>query len=70
MKCPQCAEFANKTKGSPVSEYIDIYTCGACGWRKLGCGSSSCDGYLEADASGTRYACVKCDRTGTGSPWT
>jgi len=70
MKCPVCDEIVDETQGSPVSPYINIYSCPSCGWRKLRCGSSSCDGYLEPDASGTRYTCVECEWTGTGVPWT
>ena len=52
MKCPDCQENVEETKGSPVSPYINIYKCNKCGWQKLRCGDNSCDGYLEHEEMG------------------
>ena len=69
LKCPQCGKVPNETKGSPVSPYINIYSC-SCGWRKLKCGNSGCDGYMEAWERGyqntVKYTCTKCGWSGTG----
>lgn len=70
MKCPDCGGSLTESKGSPVSPYINVYSCGACGWHKLRCGNSSCDGYMEAEYMGVgttyHYTCVTCSWTGTG----
>ncbi|MBC8386675.1 MAG: hypothetical protein H8E13_01300 [Actinobacteria bacterium] len=71
MNCPQCQETVEEIKGSPVSPYINTYKCTKCGWRKLKCGNTSCDGYLEQEGMGypntVRYNCVKCGWSGTGT---
>ena len=71
MNCPQCQETVEEIKGSPVSPYINTYKCTKCGWRKLKCGNTSCDGYLEQEEMGypntVRYNCVKCGWSGTGT---
>ena len=68
MDCPNCSTTVNEKKGSPVSPYINVYTCPKCGWRRLRCGKTTCDGYMESEGSfGTvRYTCVKCGWTGMG----
>ena len=70
MKCPDCGGSLTESTGSQVSPAINVYSCGACGWRKLRCGNSSCDGYMEAKYTGVgttyRYTCVTCSWTGTG----
>lgn len=69
LKCPKCGKVPKESKGSPVSPYINVYRC-SCGWRKLRCGNSSCDGYMEAAEMGypntVRYTCTKCGWSGTG----
>jgi hypothetical protein len=71
MECPECKQTVNETKGSPVSPYINVFSCPGCGWTKLRCGESSCDSYLEAEEMGyentVRYTCVTCGWTGTGT---
>lgn len=71
MECPVCNAVLTESKGSPVSPAINIYTCPACGWRKLRCGNSHCDGFLSAEETSvmgsSRYTCRRCDWTGVGS---
>ena len=71
MRCPTCNGTLTETEGSPVSPYINVYTCEACGWHKLRCGNSACDGYMEGEPSGAawRYTCITCGWTGTGGPF-
>jgi predicted RNA-binding Zn-ribbon protein involved in translation (DUF1610 family) len=70
MDCPNCQSVVQESKGSPVSPYINVYSCPKCGWRALRCGDTSCDGYLTPEEIGyptsVRYNCVKCGWTGTG----
>lgn len=70
LKCPSCAGDLEETTGSPISPYINVYTCTKCGWRKLRCGDRNCDGYMEPEKIGyrdtVRYNCTKCNWTGTG----
>ena len=70
MDCPKCQGTLDEIKGSPVSPYINTYTCAKCGWSKLKCGRTDCDGYLEMEEMGypdtVRYNCIKCGWTGTG----
>jgi predicted RNA-binding Zn-ribbon protein involved in translation (DUF1610 family) len=71
VTCPECGGEVTRTKGSPVSPYIDQYHCVKCDWRALTCGSSGCDGYLTPEEMGyantVRYNCVTCGWTGTGT---
>jgi hypothetical protein len=70
QKCPKCNHSLSEQSGSPVSPYINTYTCSSCGWVGLKCGNSNCDGYLKPQEAGypnsVRYNCVKCDWTGMG----
>jgi predicted RNA-binding Zn-ribbon protein involved in translation (DUF1610 family) len=70
QKCPKCSGDLREREGSPVSPYINTYTCSKCGWVGLKCGETSCDGYLKPQEAGypnsVRYNCVKCGWTGMG----
>jgi hypothetical protein len=68
MKCPECGISVSETKGSPISPYINMYSC-TCGWTRPRCGNSNCDGYLEAEegfGNSVRYNCTECNWTGMG----
>ncbi len=69
MTCPKCGETVKETKGSPISPYINMYSCG-CGWSAPRCGESSCDHYMVAEETGyrdsVRYRCLKCSWSGMG----
>ncbi len=71
MNCPRCSKAAKESKGSPISPFINMYSCD-CGWRAPRCGSSGCDHYLVAEDVGyresVRYTCPKCSWSGTGRP--
>lgn len=71
MKCPECETSVTESKGSPVSPAINIYSCPACGWRRLRCGNSRCDGFLSSEETSVfgsyRYTCRLCDWTGVGT---
>lgn len=71
MKCPKCATVVTETEGSPISPYINTYSCSACGWTALRCGNTACSGYLETEAASfaptVRYTCTTCGWTGTGA---
>ena len=71
VQCPTCNGSLTETEGSPVSPYINVYTCEACGWHKLRCGNSACESYMEGEplAAAWRYTCVTCGWTGTGGPF-
>jgi predicted RNA-binding Zn-ribbon protein involved in translation (DUF1610 family) len=70
MDCPACGSLVGERKGSPVSPYINVYRCASCGWSKLRCGNTRCDGYMEQAYTGMgstyRYTCATCGWTGTG----
>lgn len=69
--CPKCSGSLSERKGSPISPYINTYTCSKCGWRGFKCGKTDCDGYLKPQEAGypnsVRYNCVKCGWTGMGA---
>ena len=70
QKCPKCSGDLMERDGSPVSPYINTYTCSRCGWVGFKCGETGCDGYLKPQEAGypnsVRYNCVKCGWTGMG----
>jgi predicted RNA-binding Zn-ribbon protein involved in translation (DUF1610 family) len=70
QKCPKCSGDLSERSGSPVSPYINTYTCSRCGWVGFRCGETGCDGYLKPQEAGypnsVRYNCVKCGWTGMG----
>jgi hypothetical protein len=70
QKCPKCSGDLSERSGSPVSPYINTYTCSRCGWVGFKCGETGCDGYLKPQEAGypnsVRYNCVKCEWTGMG----
>ena len=70
QECPKCSGDLSERSGSPVSPYINTYTCSGCGWVGFRCGEAGCDGYLKPQEAGypssVRYNCVKCGWTGIG----
>jgi hypothetical protein len=70
VTCPSCKGDLSQTKGSPISPYINLYSCKNCGWESLKCGKTDCDGYMNSErlrSSDTmRYECVKCGWSCTG----
>jgi hypothetical protein len=68
--CPKCKCSLDERKGSPISPYINSYSCSNCGWIGFKCGKAGCDGYLKPEEVGypnsVRYNCIKCGWTGMG----
>lgn len=68
--CPACSGPIERSAGSPVSPYVDTYTCKCCGWRKLACGDRDCGGYLMRFPTGSpgtfSYKCNACSWSGKG----
>jgi hypothetical protein len=64
--CPKCGgEF--KDVGTLNYYNLHVYQCTKCGLKKLRCGNTNCDWYVEAKQFPTgeyQYTCSKCKWSG------
>jgi hypothetical protein len=70
ITCPLCKGKLNENSGSPISPYLNLYTCSKCSWRGLKCGRRGCIGTLKeekmSNSSTVRYECTQCGWSCTG----